>query len=45
MAVGLVARNLHQDIDQVLKWRINKLFVMAQMAIDLEAKKYDKWLK
>lgn len=41
MAVGLVARGLHQDIDTILKWRINKLFIFASMAANLEGKKFE----
>lgn len=38
MAVSLVARGLNQDIDTILKWRINKLFTFASIAAQLEGK-------
>lgn len=40
MAVALVARGLHQDIDTIMQWPINKLFEFAGIAAHFEGRKF-----
>lgn len=40
MAVSLVARGLHQDIDTVSAWPLTKLFEFAGIAAHFEGRKF-----
>lgn len=40
MAVALVARGLHQDLDKVKKMPLPELFIWAQIAAGFEGRKF-----
>jgi len=39
IAVGIIARELNQDIDTVLKWRLPKIFTFENVGLSLSGKK------